>query len=289
MIFALINIVNFNFFNPIHYHSNMENLLYFETHVQANNDQWIVLVHGAGGSIKTWKRQVDQLGAVYNLLIIDLPGHGKSGGQFQSVPTYSFEFVAEKIWDVVDHLNIPSVHLVGISLGTIICLQMRILKPNKVLSVIMPGAIVQLNFKLRTLANTSLALAKIIGYPNFYKLSAYVMMPRGNHKKSRDVFVQESKALTMEEFKKWTDLYYHLNKTLNVFFYKASKIPHILIMGNQDHLFLKPAQAYADQHDNASISIVKNCGHVVSIEKADQFNTICLAFLNTLSKSVKIK
>lgn len=263
----------------------MENLLYFETHVQANNDQWLVLVHGAGGSIKTWKRQVDELGAIYNLLIIDLPGHGKSAGQFESVPIYSFEFVAEKIWEVVDHLKISSVHLIGISLGTIICLQMRILKPTRVLSVIMPGAIVQLNFKLRTLANMSLALAKIIGYPNFYKLSAYIMMPRGNHKKSRDVFVQESKSLTMEEFKKWTDLYYHLNKTLNEFFHSASKIPHILIMGSQDHLFLHPAQAYADQHDNASITVVNNCGHVVSIEKAAQFNSICLDFLSHLREN----
>lgn len=260
----------------------MKNLLYFETYVQAENTQWILLVHGAGGSIKTWKRQVDQLGADYNLLIIDLPGHGKSAKLCKDVPVYSFEFVAEKIWDVVDHLNISSIHLVGISLGTIICLQMRVLKPQKVLSVIMPGAIVQLNFKLRTLANMSLALAKIIGYPNFYKLSAYIMMPRGNHKKSRDVFVQESKALTMEEFKKWTDLYYHLNDTLKVLFYKTSTLPHILIMGNQDHLFLNPAQAYAEQHNNTSISIVKNCGHVVSIEKAVQFNTICLAFLKKL-------
>ena len=260
----------------------MEELLYFETHEQANNEQWILLVHGAGGSIKTWKRQVDQLGEKYNLLIIDLPGHGKSGKKLVSVPTYSFEYVAEKIWEVVDHLNISSIHLVGISLGTIICLQMRILQPERVRSVIMPGAIVQLNFKLRTLANMSLALAKIIGYRNFYKLSAYIMMPRGNHKKSRDVFVQESKALTLEEFKKWTDLYYHLNTTLNVFFHTASEIPHILIMGSQDHLFLKPAQAYSAQHSNASISIVNNCGHVVSIEKAAQFNAICLSFLNKL-------
>lgn len=260
----------------------MENLLYFETHEQSNNDQWILLVHGAGGSIKTWKRQVDELGTVYNLLIIDLPGHGKSAKKFVPISTYSFEFVAKKIWEVVDQLKIPSIHLVGISLGTIICLQMRILQPKRVLSVIMPGAIVQLNLKLRTLANMSLALAKVIGYRNFYKLSAYIMMPRGNHKKSRDVFVKESKALSIEEFKKWTDLYYHLNRTLNVFFYAASKIPHILIMGSQDHLFLKPAQAYSEQHSNASISIVKNCGHVVSIEQATQFNTICLSFLSSI-------
>lgn len=266
-----------------HFMSSDNSLLYFETHQRSDNDTWMLLVHGAGGSIRTWKKQTEELGAPYNLLIVDLPGHGNNAGNSEQFPNYSFLFLAERMWEVVDHLKIAKLHIVGVSLGTIICLQMRVSQPARVLSVIMPGAIVKLNTKLKVLASLSLALAKIIGYRNFYKLSARIMLPRNNHKKSRDVFIKESKKLSINEFKKWTALYYNLNKTLLEFFYLKSEIPHLLIMGSQDHLFLPPAKDYVVQHVNAEISIVADCGHVVSIERAQNFNTICLQFLKSLS------
>lgn len=266
-----------------HFMSSDNSLLYFETHQRSDNDTWMLLVHGAGGSIRTWKKQTEELGAQYNLLIVDLPGHGNNAGNSKQFPNYSFLFLAERMWEVVDHLKIAKLHIVGVSLGTIICLQMRVSQPARVLSVIMPGAIVKLNTKLKVLASLSLALAKIIGYRNFYKLSARIMLPRNNHKKSRDVFIKESKKLSINEFKKWTALYYNLNKTLLEFFYLKSEIPHLLIMGSQDHLFLPPAKDYVVQHVNAEISIVADCGHVISIERAQNFNTICLQFLKSLS------
>ena len=141
--------------------TNIKHLLHFETHQNPSNTEWMVLVHGAGGSTRTWKRQIDELGAAYNLLVIDLPGHGQNAGRKLEGETYTFEYVANKIWEVVDELEISKVHLVGISLGTILVLQMRLMQPERISSVIMPGAIVKLNFKLRTLASISLASAKI--------------------------------------------------------------------------------------------------------------------------------
>jgi pimeloyl-ACP methyl ester carboxylesterase len=174
----------------------------------------------------------------------------------------------------------------GVSLGTIIALQMREMHPTKVISVILPGAIIKLNRKLRILANLSLGMAKIIGYHAFYKMSARIMMPRRNHKKSRDVFIRESQFLSIEEFKKWTSMYYNLDKTLKNLFFKKSTIPQLMVMGDQDHLFLEPATEYAKEHDNTQIEIIQKCGHVVSIEKAKQFNTICLKFLSDLEAFV---
>ncbi len=262
----------------------MKQLLYFETYQQPRHNEWLLLVHGAGGSTRTWKRQIEELGAQYNLLLVDLPGHGRNKDRDLNMPVYSFEAIAGKVWEVVDSLQIDSIHLVGISLGTILCLQMRLLKPKRVSSLILPGAIVRLNTKLRILANISLTLAKVIGYRNFYKLSAYIMMPRGNHKQSRDIFIKESKALTVAEFKRWTQLYYRLNETLNAFFQAKSAVPHLLIMGSQDHLFLRPSKAYTTLHSNANLSVIQNCGHVVSIEEAEKFNTVCLAFLSELQE-----
>ena len=130
--------------------------LYYETHIRKECQEWLLLVHGAGGSTRTWKRQIKDLGASYNLLVIELPGHGNNKDRDLGLTEYSFEIVANKIWEIVDYLNIHSIHLVGISLGTILCLQMRIQRPHRVSTVILPGAIIRLSAKLRILARVSL-------------------------------------------------------------------------------------------------------------------------------------
>lgn len=261
-------------------------LLYYEAHGSDPEKEWILFIHGAGGSTVTWKRQVEPFKDLYNLLIIDLPGHGRMADRPNQDKTYTFELIATKLWNLIEHLKITSIHLMGVSLGTIIALQMREMHPTKVISVILPGAIIKLNRKLRILANLSLGMAKIIGYHAFYKMSARIMMPRRNHKKSRDVFIRESQFLSIEEFKKWTSMYYNLDKTLKNLFFKKSTIPQLMVMGDQDHLFLEPATEYAKEHDNTQIEIIQKCGHVVSIEKAKQFNTICLKFLSDLEAFV---
>ena len=41
-------------------------------------EEWVVFVHGLGGSTKTWKKQIDSFSETYNLLLLDLPGHGRN-------------------------------------------------------------------------------------------------------------------------------------------------------------------------------------------------------------------
>ena len=42
-----------------------------------NSKEWVLLIHGLGGSINTWKYQLKDL-SEYNVLAVDLEGHGGS-------------------------------------------------------------------------------------------------------------------------------------------------------------------------------------------------------------------
>ncbi len=263
-------------------------LLHYETHVAHPDAEWLVLIHGAGGSTVTWKRQVPVLGQRYNLLLVDLPGHGRMSERPNLEPSYTFEHIGDRIWKVVDHLKLGGVHLLGVSLGTVIALSMREQRPAQVSSLVNGGAIVRLSTRLKVLASASLTLAKVIGYPAFYRLSATIMMPRKNHQKSRDVFIRESRFLSTDEFRKWTAMYRGLNKTLKRLFSAASDIPHLVVMGAQDHLFLDQAQLYAKLHDAVRLEVIPRCGHVVTIEQAEQFNALCLAFLAGIVDPVEL-
>lgn len=272
--------------NPILPKISLDRLLYYETLEHQNpKAAWLLLIHGAGGSTRTWKKQKEALSKVYNLLIIDLPGHGQSKDK-ETIPQeqqYDFEIISNKIWEVVDYLKIAHVHLLGVSLGAIIAMKMQILRPVNVASVVVAGAIVRLDTKMRIVASMSLKLAETFGFERLYKFVAWLVLPKKNHKRSREIFIRESKHLTDSEFRRWTGMYGKcLNDTLQQIYSAVSEIPTILIMGEQDHFFLKQAKKYVRLHQNVQLKIVEKCGHIVNLEKAERFNEICLQFLKSL-------
>ncbi|MBO7343462.1 MAG: hypothetical protein J6U45_05455, partial [Alistipes sp.] len=56
-------------------------MLHYRTIGNNPHASWLVMVHGAGGSIEVWYRQVSDFARHYNLLLVDLAGHGGSVGE----------------------------------------------------------------------------------------------------------------------------------------------------------------------------------------------------------------
>jgi len=255
--------------------------LYYETHRSADeNAPWILFVHGAGGSTRTWRKQIEPCLSAFHVLLIDMPGHGNSREITKDDLVYDFEWIANKIWQVVDLLRIQVINIAGVSLGSIIAMQMKHNRPSQVNAMVFAGPIVGLNMKLRLLARSGLALAKIVGFQKFYAVTARLALPRKNHQKSREIFVRESKFLSDNEYRKWTSMYGKcLDNTLNLLFQKPPEVPMLLLVGTQDHLFMKPAMLYADRFKSIELSLIERCGHLVSLEKSEIFNGHLLQFL----------
>lgn len=81
----------------------------------------VLLVHGMGASLESWKDIAPQL-ANHNLQVvtIDLPGHGQS---CKEAKDYNLAISATVIKDLLDHLGYSKVTFVGHSLGGGIALQ----------------------------------------------------------------------------------------------------------------------------------------------------------------------
>jgi pimeloyl-ACP methyl ester carboxylesterase len=63
---------------------------------------------------------------------------------------------------------------------------------------------------------------------------------------------------------------------------KELNIPTLYVMGDQDYMFLPIVKKVVAQHFNSSkLFVIEQCGHVVNIEKAQQFNNCVLDFLKS--------
>ncbi len=248
------------------------------------NVDWVVFVHGAGGSSSIWYKQLRHFKQYFNVLLLDLRGHGNS--QFKIKDTlqdrYTFDMVSQDIIEVLDTHNIAQAHFVGISLGTILIRNIAEEHPERVKSMIMGGAIMKMNFRSRFLMRLGNITKSVVPYILLYKLFAFIIMPRRNHKRSRSLFVNEAKKLCQKEFIRWFRLTADINPLLKLFRQKPLNIPSFYVMGEQDHLFLPTIKEITKAHHSARLSIIKNCGHVVNVEQARIFNEQVQEFINNL-------
>jgi pimeloyl-ACP methyl ester carboxylesterase len=246
------------------------------------NASWITFVHGAGGSSAIWFKQIRFFSKYFNLLLIDLRGHGSSKSLIQNPfkPKYSFESIVEDIFEVMDHLKIKKSHFVGISLGTILIRQLAEMQPKRVDKMIMGGAILELNLRSRILMTFGNATKSLLPYMWLYRFFAFIIMPHRNHRESRILFIREAKKLYQKEFIRWFKLTSEIIPKLRIFRKISLDIPTLYIMGDQDYMFLPSVKKVTESDPLSELLVIEECGHVVNVEKPEKFNDGMLMFLN---------
>lgn len=256
-------------------------MLHHSTYLHHTSSEWVTFVHGAGGSSTIWFKQLRQFSKHFNVLVLDLRGHGESKveNMLDNPKKYTFDTITEDIYDVIDFLKIKESHFVGISLGTILIRNLAEKHPSRVSSMIMGGAIMKMNFRSQVLMKIGNWTKSILPYMFLYKLFAFIIMPRKNHKNSRLLFAREAKKLYQKEFIKWFKLTGEVNPLLRFFRAKDIKIPTLYVMGEQDYLFLPIIQKIINSHTTSDLYIIPKCGHVVNIEQPTIFNNKVINFI----------
>ncbi|MGV3001521.1 alpha/beta fold hydrolase [Vibrio sp. E150_018] len=262
-------------------------LLFHKTYLHPTSQEWVVFIHGAGGSSSLWFKQIKDYRQYYNLLLIDLRGHGRSNQLLKDIISkhYSFQDVTIDILNVLEHLNIKKAHCVGMSLGTILVRNLAEIAPGKVQSMVLGGAVTRLDVRSQLLVKLGYWSKNIIPYMWLYKLFAYIIMPQRGQKESRHLFIREAKKLCQKEFKRWFKLSVDVNPMMRYFRDRELPIPTLYLMGEMDYMFIRPVKEMVKQHKFSHLLEIPGCGHVCNVEKPVEFNQYSLAFIQQNSQS----
>ncbi|TXB63472.1 alpha/beta fold hydrolase [Phaeodactylibacter luteus] len=254
-------------------------LLHYETHLLDKDADWVVFIHGAGGSIVTWKYQVNAFKPFFNLLLIDLRDHGKSKNIEPAYENYNFDIVTQDVLKVIDHLGIRRAHFLSVSLGSVVLQKLDEIRPELVDKMVMAGGVFRATFTIKLFVHSAKFLNYFLPYRAIYNLFSWVVLPRKNHAQSRRIFRMQSQKLSPKEYLKWVGLYKDFFRLLRRFFNRELENLSLVVMGDQDHVFFQAAKRFASTHKQAQLVILEKCGHVCNIEQYERFNQTALSFL----------
>jgi pimeloyl-ACP methyl ester carboxylesterase len=232
----------------------------------------ILMIHGAGQRIATWRYQFEAFNdhPTYNIIAPDLPGHGISEGSgFKDIAVYK-GFIKE----FSEALGVNDLVLMGHSMGGGVAMLFALDHPERVRACILPGT----GARLRVSGESLKAVKN--DYRAFCELSPGRMLGPGASEELRDEF--KADLLDTSPDVCYWDLVACDEFDIMVRVHEI-KAPACIISGEFDILTPPKYGEYLEKSmDGSSYHLIKGAGHFMMLEKPEEFNDIFAAFLITI-------
>lgn len=101
--------------------------------IRAGSGTPVLLIHGVGMNAAIWQTQIASMKDHYDLIAIDMLGHGNSPLPPENAALSDF---ADQAIRLLDHLGLASVSIVGHSMGALVALEVALRAPSRVGSVV---------------------------------------------------------------------------------------------------------------------------------------------------------
>lgn len=251
--------------------------LYYE---EMGQGEPLLLLHGLGSSTADWVLQMEVFAQYYRVVAVDMRGHGRST---KPPGPYTIPMFAADVTAVLQALEIPSAHVLGISLGGMIAFQLAVSYPQMVKSLIIvnsvPSMVVR-NFLDRWQLWRRLAIVELMGMRRMGEYLAPRLFPKPEQGELRQEIIQrwaqndkQAYLAAMRSFVGW-DVTGQL---------AGIQCPTLVISADEDYWPVADKEAYTAQIPQARLLVIEDSRHATPIDQPEVFNTAVLDFLASVS------
>ena len=247
--------------------------LYYETVGQGSP---VLLIHGLGSSGQDWEYQIPALSAHYQVIVVDVRGHGRSDKPRErySIPGFSADIVA-----LLDHLQLDQVQVVGLSMGGMIGFQLAVDHPQRLESLTIVNSGPEVKAKgvgdLRQLV-TRWLLARVFSMKAIGKALGKNLFPKPEQADLRQKialrWAQNEKHAYLASFNAIVG--WSVQEQLS-----HIRCPTLIVTADHDYTPVALKRAYAALIPNAQVVVIENSRHATPLDQPERFNRVLLAFL----------
>lgn len=236
----------------------------------------VLLLHGLGSSTRDWSDQIPALVPEYQLLLADLRGHGQSDNP---QGPYSIGAMAKDVASLVTVLALTDIHVVGLSMGAQVALQLALDYPAIVATVTVVNS--PANMKPRRLRDKLTiiqrkSLVRLLGMRRLGRIIASRLLPGDEFTERRQLFADRwadndpaSYQASLNAILGW-DITPHL---------PSINQPILVVCASDDYTPLAWKMRIIELAPNARMVIIDNSRHAIPVERPEAFNKALLEFL----------
>jgi pimeloyl-ACP methyl ester carboxylesterase len=245
----------------------------------------VVFVHGLGGSLNAWTPLLPALGR-YRCIRVELPGAGRSRQAYalaESGPArgrLSIDVLSDSVIRVCQALGLQSAHLVGHSLGTIVCQHVAAKLPKLVRSLSLFGAMAEPAQAMRDNMIQRAAVARDQGLFEIAEIiSEFALSPSTREKQPVTVaYVRESIAAQDPEGFARNCIALAEAQAART---ELIRCPVLVVNGDEDMVTpLSGARALASRLSDARVEVLGRCGHWPTLERPLESQRLLRDFLD---------
>jgi pimeloyl-ACP methyl ester carboxylesterase len=250
--------------------------LYYE--VEGAGDP-LLFLHGLGSSSAAWAFQRPVFAADYELILPDIRGHGRSG---KPSGPYSMTLFASDIIALLDALQIPAAHVVGLSLGGMIGFQMAVDYPERVRSLVAVNAgpeVVPRTFKERWAIWQRQLLVNLFSMDRIAETIGTRLFPEPGQADLRQMAIEGFAANDKAAYKASTGaiLGWSVRHQLS-----DIRCPVLLVAADQDYTPVSTKEAFLAEIPDARLVVIENCRHATPLDQPQAFNAAVGEFLTSI-------
>lgn len=245
--------------------------------IHGSHGPLVLMLHGLGSRGDDWVFQIEALQDEYRVLTLDLRGHGIS----PSAPGWpTLRDLAVDVAGLLQQMGERRAHVVGLSLGGGVALQIGVDFPDLVesLTIVNAAATLRVPFRRFPIAFMRLALLLTGRRRRLGEWVAVGLFPRADQLQLREVAAERIAENTRPNYLKAINaiLRFDLRKEVRLI-----EVPTLVVAGRLDRTVpLRSKVALAQAVPGARLEVIENSGHATPLDAPVEFNRILLEFIS---------
>ena len=241
----------------------------------------ILFLHGLGSSARDWEYQVGHFSKYYQVVTFDFRGHGQSD---KPEGPYSIPLFAQDTAELVRALDIAPVHVVGISLGGMVALQLAVDEPGQVCSLVAVNCVSEMVFqtmKQRLAFLQRLLIVRLLGMRKMGEVLGKRLFPNPEQGELRQMFADRWAENDPKAYREALKGMVGWSVTGQL---SQIRCPTLVITAEHDYSPVETKMPIVNGVEGAALEIIENSYHATPVDQPEVFNRVVSAFLTKETK-----
>jgi pimeloyl-ACP methyl ester carboxylesterase len=240
----------------------------------------LLLLHGLGGSHDDWRLQLPDFAAVFRVIVPDLRGFGAS----ERREPFTIQQHARDMLALLGALSIGQAHVVGLSMGGAVAIELALRSPDRVASLVLantaPGFTLT-SWQRRRMAWLRIIVALLLGVGGVARLFGKSTFPARSQGRLRKRFIRRAShtsrwvyLATLRALTRW-------NAEARLAAIRASTL---VIGAELDYTTSQEKKRWVARIPKARFVEIAGSHHHTELDSPQQFNREVRAFIASLSR-----